>query len=322
MLQTQLWLLLSVLSAAPDAPKKALEEIAQGWSNATTLGGSASLSSTRDVVGVENGSTYQLGVVLGSTVWWKNNRDLWATELLLQESTTRAQPVDTFLKSADTLRLRSTFSHMFWSPTWLGWYAQAGLTTQLFVGHAFTLTDVTVVRVLTDGGTRTSQRPALSRIHLSDPFEPTVFLESAGFQALYTWGKRLDVSGKVGLGSQQINAPSAFVVADDASTSELELQQVGEAVEVGAVVEATLKGELVERVNYVASAALFQPVYTTNDPVKEGIEALSADIRFKLSFQIIKPISLDYLLTILRVPVIVDDWQITSSLVLALNYSS
>lgn len=297
------------------------EQKKEEFSRALTLGFNGSFNNNQNVVGVEDGWAVNLGVVLEGAAGVAAGKHDWHNDLRVQHTQTLTPPIDRFIKSADAFKLRTLY--VYHAVEWLGPFAQAKVDTQLARGYAVRAEEVTVQRIERDGTARPPRvRPAQSSISLTSALEPLVLNQAVGAYVRPTASDYLTVEGKLGAGAQQILVGDGFTIADDLATPALELVQLSDASEVGAVLELGANGKVNDDLTWSLAASFFLPVAPgagTGEP--EGFARLNSDVSGKVSVRLAESISLDYVLTAKRVPLVLEEWQITNGLLLTAGFN-
>lgn len=305
--------------------KKKAEEVAKrtdGWKNKLDLGATGSANSSSNVVGSTDGATYQIGVVLLGEAKLKRGQHGWDNELKVQHAQTRTPVIDGFVKSADSLDAVSTYTFHVESTPWLGPYGRLKLNTQVLSGYDVRAEKISVVRTDLDGTTRTSETPVGESTNITGMFEPLVLTESAGLFMHPFEDKAFILHSKLGAAMQHIVVRDGYAVKGyDAPTTTLSLQQLETAHQAGAELELDVKGQLTEQVGWGAKANFFYPLYSTAETKFEGLDALNTDLSGKVSVKLARWASLDYVVSIKRIPLILDDWQVQHGLLLSTAFS-
>lgn len=289
----------------------------QGWDLGLSLGTNGSFLQNENIPGQPNGITVQLGLIVDAkaALTWGQHR--WSNTLVLQEGQTYTPQIAGFVRSSDNLELISTYEYGLASLPWLGPYVRAAMRTQVLRGEDVRTDDVTIIRRRTDGTVVTQQKAAGERYLLTHPFEPTILRQSAGAFARLLKSDLITVETRAGVGFQEQLAQGGFVLADDATTPELEYDQLVDTVQGGAELGAVASGKVNELVTWSVSARLFYPFFVTSNPNNlTGADLLDADFGGKLSVKLVKWLSVDYVATIRRQPLLVEGWQIQNQVLL------
>ncbi len=309
-----------VVDDALVAKAKATEERTEGWSRGLELGFTGSFSHSDHVVGAPDGSTMQIGIVLSGDAALVSGAHEWENELNLQHTQSKSPALDRFVKSIDQLDIQATYLYHIASPDWFGPFARAGLSSSALKGYEVRATDTSVQRIDRDGATSTELIPAEEDIDLTSAFEPMLLKQTLGVFADPIREDDFALSSKAGLGLQQVVVGDGYAVTGE-DGGVLTLTQLDGANEIGAEIELDLSGKSGESMTYEATLNLFYPVSSSAETDFSGIDALNTDLSGKVSFKLSGWASLDYVLGVRRLPVILDDWQITNGLILTAGFS-
>ncbi len=322
-------------AAAPAADAAAAPAVVEGmaeaappppppspWKYALTLGINGAMTRSTNVVGTVDGTSAQIGAIVDGSANYTSGQHSWENVGKLTESFTRTPSVPSFLKSADELRLQSTYVYRFSGVPWLGAYGRLLGTTSVFRGFEVRGVDTVIVRNFADG---TSSGPLLkaagNKYGTTGPFEPTVLRESAGAFANPLTGKDINFKARLGAAMQHVLTRDGFALSDNAATPEVEYNQLVSSTQAGAELGFDAVGSIADNLSYTFRADFFYPVYESEDSPQDGIEKLNTDIAGKLSVRVSKYFSLDYILAVKRIPIIVDEWQVQNGLLVSCNYT-
>lgn len=299
---------------------KTREEKAQGWTRSLDLNFNGSFSHSDHVVGAPDGSTVQLGIVLGGDANLVREKHEWENELELQHSQSRSPALDRFIKSIDQLNIQTTYLYHLDSPDWFGPFARASLSTSVLEGYEVRAADTNVDRIADDGTVTNEVVLAEADIALTDPFEPMLLKQTLGVFADPVREEDIQLRTKAGLGLQEIVVRDGYAVTgEDAGV--LTLTQLRGANEVGAEAELDLTGKSGENVTYEATLNFFYPVASSSDIEFDGLDALNTALTGKVSVKLSGWASLDYVVGVKRLPMILDEWQVSNGLILTAGFS-
>ena len=299
---------------------KASEELVDGWSRGLELGFTGSFNHSDHVVGAPDGSTVQFGVVLSGNADLVQGAQEWENELKLQHTQSKSPALDRFVKSVDQLDLQTTYLYHMTSPDWFGPFARASLSTSVLKGYEVRTSDTDVRRVDEDGTVTDVVVPAENDIDLTGAFEPMLLKETVGVFADPIREDNIALGSKAGLGLQQVVVSDGYALASE-DGGLMTLSQLQGASEIGAEMELDLNGKSGESVSYEATLNLFYPISSSSDHEFDGLKALNTDLSGKVSFKLSGWASFDYVLGIKRLPVLLDEWQITNGFILTAGFS-
>ncbi len=287
----------------------------QGWDPALVLGASVSLSSNSNYVGQPDGNSFTGGLNLFGRLDYLQDVIDWRNTLKLNEVFTRTPVIDEFVKTVDQLFFESVL-YLRYSEV-VGPFVSFKLETSILEGR-----DVrpSPVDYSVDGTVVETQ---VSSIKVTDPFQPLQLKEAVGAFFRPIQGKDVEVDIRLGFGASQTFADGARIVADDAATDTIvELTSLKDVIQGGAVLGVEVKGELEEgRVNYQARAEVMMPFINDDAADRDVVELTNFDIGGKLGFKLFEWASLNYELKIMRLPQLVDAWQIQNNLLLTFSYT-
>jgi hypothetical protein len=309
----------SVAMVATDTP----QERKHGWEYGLRLGTSVSYTHSRKMVGAIDGSMFQLGVILDGKLSFFHPQHEWLTTLDIKETFSKTPNISKFLKTTDSLDLASTY---FYRPVvipWIGPFARLRMLTSIFPGWDVPDSARTIVRRTADGvaiGDPQEVR-AQSDIDLTGWFEPLTLKETLGAFANPLGGPAIKLQMLVGVGAQQVFTRDGFVLDDDEDTPELELRQLQDYHQVGAEFELNVSGIIQSIVTWGVVFNVFQPFYSSQDRGMEIGDLFEVKIDGKLSVKLASWLSLDYVLTVRRLPLILDEWQVQNGLLLTAGFN-
>lgn len=296
------------VASAQDAPP-------DGWKLRLKAAANLAFTHSSQVVGNPDGLTLTLGGNVDAGADLRRRRHEWQNVALLQHGQTKTPLLDSFLKTTDSLEVMTTYLWHWPNADWFGPFGRIRMTTAILPGSFVQAEDVDVVTTFADGATATQTLPGQTRLELTGAFEPLVLRESAGAFAFLDRGAELHVDFKLGPAVQEILTRDGFVVADDAATPVLEVTQLRSSVETGAELGGEANGTVGPIVTWSIKSNFFYPVTTSIATDIRGLDRLNANIAGKLSIKLTGWASVDYLFTAVRVPLVVDAWQIQNGLV-------
>ena len=303
--------------------EKKKEEKKEGWNARAKIGLTGSVSNNRMFVGAEDGTTLQVGTVLGIGADFTEGQHRWENALDLQIGGSKTPQIDRFVKSSDLLDLTSTYFYTFASIDWFGWFGRAKLASQILPTRVVRAAPYTVVRQDVLGAELSREMVGAQRgILTTGSFEPLTLRETIGLFVNPHTTPEFTIKLKLGAAAQEIVTRNGFVIiADDAATTTLTLKQLGSSFDFGAELGLATVGVLYPEVlSWKLNVDLFQPFVTTSDTELSTLEQLNAEVVLGVSLHLVKWLSLEYLLTARRIPLILDAWQVQSLLVLSAGF--
>jgi len=321
--------------AAVDASKP------QGFSPKLKVGSNVSYNHSRKVVGSPDGSTFVIGALIEGALEWRRGQHEWQNTLAINEAQSKNPLLDDFVKSLDTIELKSIYLYHLVKYPWLGPFARVRLQSSLFPGYYVNDQgkDVDVIRTLRNGTSPDRDRTPLElgpqeRFRLTDPFEPLLLRESVGAFANAVDKSDLKASFKLGPGAQQTIVANGFVlteataVPDDPNTTsrieefEVRLTQLRDTSELGVEAEAEASGKIAEGVTWSLLVNALQPLYESVDSGRDGLDRMNLDVQGKLTVKLSSWASLDYILLVRRAPTVVDEVQVTNGLLFSASFEA
>ena len=286
-----------------------------GWDPALVLGVSIALSSNSNFVGQPNGNSVTGGLnLLGRLDYLKEKHD-WRNTLKINEVFTKTPVIDEFVKTVDQLYFESVY-YLRVSEN-LGPFASFKLDTSILEGR-----DVRAAKVdyALDGAPLATGQTS---IKLTGGFQPLSLKQAIGVFWSPLTSKALELDVRLGVGASEMFADGARILADDGATADvIELSSLKDVMQGGVVLGVEARGELEEgRVTYMAHAEVMTPFLNDDPSDRSAIDLTNVDIGAKIGFKLFSFASLDYELKLLRMPQLVDSWQIQNSLLLTFSYA-
>ncbi|MBX2810847.1 MAG: DUF3078 domain-containing protein [Myxococcales bacterium] len=333
--------------AGDELAKKVFEEpvatatTASKWNVGFNVGASFSLNTNSNVVGTDDGTTVLLGALVSGSATFKDKQHVWDNTLSLQETFSRSPGLDQFIKSVDQLDIQSTYTYRLITPDWLGFFGRATLNTQILVGEVVDDQPLRLARPIdnsTNPGDLTldnvEERPELTNgattFQLTGSFEPLNLRQTLGLYAEPYTSDQLQVGIRVGIGAQEIFFQGGDVVLDtleanesiDGQTEIVVIRELGDTVfELGVEAELDARGELVpKKLSYYATLNTFYPALTASDDRPSFSDRLNVRLKAGVSLNLIKSVSVDYVLTVLRVPAITTELQVQNGLLVSVGF--
>lgn len=293
------------------------DERPQGWDPALLLGASLALSANSNFVGQPNGNTFTGGLnVLGRLDYYRDVID-WRNTLKIDEVFTRTPVIDEFVKTIDKLTFESVL-YLRYSPV-IGPFASFKLDTAILEGR-----DVRAepTNYWVDG-VADPERQGVTSTKLTDAFQPLQLKEAVGVFISPVNTKPLSVDIRAGFGAAQTFAAGGLIINDDEATGDrIELTTLKDVIQAGVVAGVDVKGELDQgRVNYSVFAEVMVPFINDDAQDRSVGDLINVDIGAKMGFKMFEWASLNYELKVMRLPQLVEDWQIQNNLLLTFSYS-
>ena len=322
------------------AMAKTSTTVADGWKVKVNFGGTANFNFSNENAASagagEQGSTFQIGIVVGIKGDYKQGQHRWKNEITLQQTQTK-QPERSFRKSLDSLEFLSTYLYSFKNPSWLGPFVRFRLNTQILRSSYFN-DDEATAWLRESVGSPPEQRAfdtvgSEQRVVQTEPFEPLLLRESAGLFANPFTGETFTFDAKLGVGAQQIIARDGVsfleLRVDDGDLKAV-FREIEGSNDVGAEGEVALTGVIVkERLTWRLTANLFLPLVSSGEVIvgdwrdtetTVGFDYAIIDVAGGLSLKLAKWASLDYVLMLRRVPLVVRGMQVQHGILLTAGF--
>lgn len=307
-----------------EADKKE-EEVQDGWKVTGKIGATGSLNHNDSVVGVEDGISVLIGGIVSAAADYRDGPHRWENTFSLQESFTRPQQPEVFIKSLDQLDLISTYFYRFGNPDWLGLFGRFSLNAQLLPGNYTVLNDSITTLRQRDRVTGATTDTALNvvagdGIDLTNWFEPLTLRQSVGLFADPIKSIPLNLGLKLGLGAQEIitQGGNRFIELQDNDTVVLVEDLEGFVFELGIEVEVDARGDIIEKtLNYFVTLNAFYPPITTSDIERSFSDSINMRLKAGVGLKLSQAISVDYVLTVLRIPAVTTDLQVQGGLLIS-----
>jgi len=302
--------------------ERAKSEVPQGWSWRVALGGTVAFTHNRKVVGSVDGSAFQLGLVFDSHVLLREGPHDWRNEFKLGEAFSKLPNLDSFLKTGDQLDIMSTYFFHAPAVPWLGPFGRVSLRTPIFTGWDVRDAPIGLDESpadVTDVPEETVE--AQEKIDLTGWFEPLTLKQSVGAFAAPVERQDINLRILLGVGAQEVLTHGGRVLTDDDKTLDrLELTKLTDFYQIGAEFEVDVRGTVNTIVSWSVIANLFQPMWSNVTRDKEGFELLDVTVDAKVSVKLASWLSLDYVLSVKRLPLILDEWQVQNNLLLTAGF--
>lgn len=293
----------------PEKPK-------DGWFPKLSLGVNISLSSSNNVPGVENGITFSFGGVLDGGLLMRFGRHKWESTLKIVHTQSKTPQIEPFIKTADNLDFKSSYSYQFVESVNLGVRAGLTLTTQLFPGNYIPAAPIEISLLNVDNTQLQRNLQKEEAFLLTSPFAPLTFGQSVGLISEPFRNKYTLLTFELNLSAEQTWA-SGYVLQDDATTPRLEFKQLRDFIQFGGELKLGFAGKLDKFIDYAFLIKLMMPFYTSVPTPLQGFDLLNADVQFKVNMNLSKWAALNYIFRAQRTPLLTEKWQVSNNLVLS-----
>lgn len=299
----------------------------QGLSWRLNAGGTFTAQDNRSVVGQQDGTSVVFGFKLDGGLDYLSGAHEWRNNLGVAAGVTRTPAVDRWVKAQDNLDLESIY--LYHITDWFGAFARVAYNTTMFRGTDIrpTPTDYLINR---RDGTQ-EEANGVTTLGLTDPFKPSRFKESLGLFAQPLDWEMLSIEARLGGGARQTLAAGQLALDDDpdATPDAVDVKELDDVFQVGAEAALEIWGQIEEsRVSYRVSAEAMTPFYNNQaapppgEEEKTAFELTNLAFRGALSVKLVEWASLDYELSAIREPQLLDAFQVRNNLLLTFGLSA
>lgn len=292
-----------------------------GWHPSLKAGFNFAFSQTQGVVGITDGVTLALGLQVHGGLIYRLRTHEWVSKLVILHTQTKVPNIEPFLKAVDTFEFSTLYQYRFPKVPWLGLFAGLRMQTALMPGSLVRDTDIALEITELDGTVTSRSLIAQKPFRLTGPFAPFFLKQFAGGLAKPLTKPWMSIDIKLGIGAVEVWTSEGVVVKDDKATADvLEMARLQDYIQAGAELQVGVTGVLANKIlTYGLYAEVMFPFAHTAETDLEGVELVNMDFRFTLGIKLFSWASLVYSLSALRVPLIVDQWQVTNNLMLSIT---
>ena len=317
-----------------------------GWHPRLRLSSNFAAGQNQDVPGNPDGLSLQLGYLINGELNYLSDsgEHEWLSSLKLQLGYTRTPVIDAFIKSVDSIDLKSTYLYHIPAAPWFGPFASFRLTTSMLRGYDVRAEDAQVLRLdmgeelvvdtdadgnpldedgdIVDANHPRVQTVAAGRaIDLTGAFAPLTLRESAGAFVVPTDTEPFRLDIRLGFGAWETVVGEGYTLEDDEDTGGLlELRAMQDSVQAGPELGVLIDGAgEAKLLTYSASVLFMQPVVRSADSDLEGLDLLNSEFEGTVGFKPWAFLSIDYSFKVYRQPLIVDAWQVQNNILFSLT---
>ncbi len=282
-----------------------------GWSHTLNLGAALQVSGSNRVPGQQDGATFTVSLHLAyDGELWRGNHEL-RLHGALDEAISRTPLIDEFVKASDNLEFEAVYYYHLTNAPWFGPFARASARTSLFQGFDVRAEEVTYVQ---DG-----EETVADRLQLTNSFSPTFLKQSVGVFARPISEETLALDIRLGAGARETIANGSYVLDDDADTDTIETRALQTYNQIGAEGAIELYGASND-LTYGANFEVLMPFYDSIDEDLDPVAATNYEVGANFGARLSSWASVQYEINLLKLPQVVDDWQVTNTLLLSFNY--
>ncbi len=297
-----------------------------GWYPKLTLGASLTFAHSDNVVGSQNGQTWNIGPVIDFNIDWYSGPHEWRNSVRVHEVFTRTPVIDEFVKTTDSFSIESVYLFHVPGVPWLGPFARMTMDTSLFPGTSVQPAPTTFRVKELDGSTADTNS---DRLDLTDPFAPTKLSQSVGVFASPIDTPEVKIEFRAGVGAREVFVQDGLALTDDGDTADvLEVTRLQDFVQLGGEVFMGMGGTVTTDTLgkdrpfiYAASIEALFPFYSEPDNGKSGLDLTTLDVQGRIGVKLFSWMSLDYNLRVVREPLLIDELQIQNNLLLNFAYT-
>jgi hypothetical protein len=299
----------------PDFDIVESEKDYEGWTFGADVGASTTWSLNRRYVGIADGHYFGLGGKIGGHTNFKQDIHEWRTSLAWLATFNKIPSIEAWIKSADQLDFQTDYLASL-SESW-GYFVTVKLNTSVFSGTDRRPADVNYVIEDLDQKQTTLRGKSLS---LTKPFLPLYLQESTGFL-----GKMLNYSyltWKIygGPAARQNFADEQRAISE--ANEEVKVKTLRTTYQLGPILGTTFSGWYFnDKLSYEAGVEALYAIFRF--PVLEAhrfAERLNVEIYSALSFKFYSWMALTWDLRAIRLPDILDDFQLQNNVLLTFSY--
>jgi hypothetical protein len=292
----------------------------EGWTPGLALGGTFDLLDSRNVVGQQDGTALSLGAAIDAELDFNKKIHEWRTTLKIDVGASLSPGLGEFVKTTDSTDFETIYlAHIIEE---LGPFGRFALSTSFFPTLDLS-PDASDYRVTNADGTTKDYHGR--RLALTDPFTPTTFKESVGAFTQPVKNDRITFEGRLGLGAQETIADGQLAINDDSATAGfIEVTTLRDTYEIGAEAVANAWGAIDKdkRVSYSIGVGVLVPFAYSDLPPGDdrGVgDLVNVEVNGALNVHIFDWASLDYKISVLRQPLLVDALQVSNTLLLTIG---
>ncbi|MBL8740399.1 MAG: hypothetical protein JNK04_04875, partial [Myxococcales bacterium] len=258
--------------------------------------------------------------VLDSELLFNKEIHEWRNSLKAGAGASLTPALGEFVKTSDGLHFESIY--LLHVVEMFGPFVRFAYDTQMFPGLDIRAAPVSYAVAGLDG---TTTNYTGRRLYLTDPFAPSTFKESIGVFVQPLQEEWMKLEARAGLGAQEGLVKGNLAIQDDAATADVvEVKELDDFYQIGgeAVVNAWGFFDSDKRVSYTVGAGVLVPFAASDLPPGDDrsvVELTSFEGLAGLNVKIFDWASLTYKFSAVRQPQMVDDWQITNSLLLTIG---
>ncbi len=295
----------------------------EGWEGKLSIGANISLSSASNVVGTQDGVSFALGLTIGGDLNLIRRGHEWRNRLDIAETFSKTPGLDRMIKTTDYLQFDSVYLYTFNGFPWIGPFVRFGLKTALLPGYDVRAEGYTYTTTNLDGTTFTEAGRSSKR--LSDSLSPLQLKQSLGAYTKPLQKSWMGIEVRLGLGAQELFADDQLATTKvDTSKKTVALKELQDYSQLGGEAVIAINGSIYDdKILYRLYAEALIPFYTSIEDKEDrnAGELTNVELGAGLTFKVFSWASLVYEFKAIRLPLIVDEFQIQNNLLLSFSYS-
>ncbi|MEI6806035.1 MAG: hypothetical protein WCK49_05955 [Myxococcaceae bacterium] len=296
------------------------------WSFKTTLGVNLGQTFNQAFIGQQNGVSFSPGFQFEEVIRLYKIPHEWRTEFALSEAWTITTPQTVFIKSSDSLNLKSSYLYHAWGN--FGPYTSAKLRTSMFKGedvwasqYTYKITDAATGQVLPREQGQGSAATGTYIFHLTSPFLPLILEQDIGFFAQPYHEDDLLLEFRAGAtGRENIAKGQRILTAVGIIYGDTPVRQLDNVYELGPSLGVHFKGEFFEKkLSFKFSCDTLWSFLQVPIASLDSTKQLSFDLSTSVGVNLFSWLSLHWQFKSIYNPAILDQVQLMSNLMLAVN---
>ncbi|MCB0408509.1 MAG: DUF3078 domain-containing protein [Bdellovibrionales bacterium] len=301
------------------SPQSLVKE--DGWSPVLNLGANISFGSSDKVIGQKDGDSKTFGANIDGAMNYKKENKEWQNELKYKGATSRTPAIDQYIKSSDELSLTSAYLYGLEAYPWLGPYARVNAKSALFKGEDVRSDVVTYEKQTRENVTQ--ETVTGKSVRLTDGLKPMTVKESVGFFAKWIEKEKLKLTTRLGLGALQVDAAGQYIVKDNDTTTNIELQELDSYKQQGIEGGLSLEGLIDEKTKYSLTIDFLTPIgadLPASDK-RNDFDLTNIETVFKLTSKVYEWMAFNYEFSLKREPQLLNENQVQHLMSLNFSYS-
>ncbi len=317
LLTTHFALAQDALQGTVKPPKKEAAQLKEGWTFGADIGATLNWSVDRKFVGVADGHYASWGGKITGRALLLRNIHEWRNTLSWLETFNKIPQLDSIKKSADQLAFESLYrAHL---GEWWGVFGQLKFNTSVFPGYDYRAAPVDYV--ITDVNQQQTTVAGTTSLYMTSPFQPFYLSESAGIFVEPLKYEYFFWEAHAGGTAFQTFTDGQRVITGDAN-GKVSVKTLSTFYQLGPSLGTSIRGGWMEnKLSYQAGAdATYVAWQWPYDADMSFAHRLNVEIFAGLSFKVYEWMGLTWDFRAIRIPAILDDFQVQSNVLLTFSY--